>query len=182
MKFSIFTSTTWIQKRISESNEVDFDVVEPELFGLPLFTEKVFVNIVTILGIARTGKSTLMNSVVGEKVFQTSAEIEGCTQGVWVSNTTKDIGEDGVTIYVDTEGQGNESETTDYKLLMPVLLLSKVIIFNIKGRIAATNVLDELALLVQIGERIKFESVQVTFGHLIITVRDYGLKGMVTVE
>ena len=136
------------------------------------------MNIVTILGIARTGKSTLMNNVVGKEVFQTSDEEEGCTQGVWVSNTTKDTGKNGVTIYVDTEGQGNNSEKTDYKLLMPVLLLSKVIIFNIKGRIAATDVLDELALLVEIGDRIKSESVP--FGHLIITVRDYDLKGIVT--
>ena len=141
---------------------------------------KSFVNIVTILGMARTGKSTLMNSVVGKEVFQTSAEIEGCTQGVWVSNTTKDIGEDGVTVYLDTEGQGNKPVKTDYKLLMPVLLLSKVIIFNIKGRIAATDVLEELALLVQIGDSIKSKSGPVTFGHLIIAVRDYDLNGIVT--
>ena len=121
-----------------------------------------------------------MNSVVGEKVFQTSAEIEGCTQGVWVSNTTKYIGEDGVTVYLDTEGQGNTSVKTDYKLLIPVLLLSKVIIFNIKGRIAATDVLEELALLVQIGDNIKSGSGSVTFGHLIIAVRDYDLNGIVT--
>ena len=138
------------------------------------------MNIVTILGIARTGKSTLMNNVVGKEVFQTSDEEEGCTQGVWVSNTTKDTGKNGVTIYVDTEGQGNNSEKTDYKLLMPVLLLSKVIIFNIKGRIAATDVLEELALLVQIGDSIKSGSGSVTFGHLIIAVRDYDLNGIVT--
>ena len=141
---------------------------------------KRFLNVVAILGMARTGKSTLMNSVVGKEVFQTSAEIEGCTQGVWVSNTTKDTGKNGVTIYVDTEGQGNNSEKTDYKLLMPVLLLSKVIIFNIKGRIAATDVLEELALLVQIGDSIKSGSGSVTFGHLIIAVRDYDLNGIVT--
>ena len=140
---------------------------------------KSFVNIVTILGMARTGKSTLMNSVVGKKAFETSG-VKGCTQGVWVSNTTKDIGEDGVTVYLDTEGQGNKSVKTDYKLLIPVLLLSKVIIFNIKGIIAATDVLEELALLVQIGDSIKSKSGPVTFGHLIIAVRDYYLKGIVT--
>ena len=150
------------------------------LFGAKDFLAKSFLNIVTILGIARTGKSTLMNNVVGKEVFETSDGVKGCTQGVWVSNTTKYIGEDGVTVYLDTEGQGNTSVKTDYKLLIPVLLLSKVIIFNIKGRIAATDVLEELALLVQIGDNIKSGSGSVTFGHLIIAVRDYDLNGIVT--
>ena len=153
--------------------------MEPELFGLPRFKAQAILNVVTILGLARTGKSTLMNNVVGEEVFVTSAEVLACTEGVWVSNTTKDTGKDGVTIYVDTEGQGNESDATDYKLIMPVLLLSKVIIFNIKGRITKTDVLTELALLVEIGDRIKPESDPGSFSHLIIAVRDFDLNGIV---
>ena len=145
---------------------------------MPSFTKMEFLNIVAILGISRTGKSTLMNSVVGKEVFTTSAELKGCTQGVWVSNTAICTGNDaGVTIYVDTEGQGNSSTKTDCKLLMPVLLLSKVIIYNITGKIAVGYVLEELSLLVQISDSIISETLPVKLGHLIIAVRDYDLEG-----
>ena len=49
--------------------------------------------------------------------------------------------------FVDVEGQGDQSEAYDALLVTPLLLLSKVILFNWKGGVEKTSMLKLLATL-----------------------------------
>lgn len=164
------------QKAGKDGVEID----EPKIFKKPEegLLKKVFLNIVTILGSARGGKSTLMNKIIGKDVFATSDSMYGCTEGVWLFEDHEDIA-DGAVMYVDTQGQDNNTFENDSKLLAPVVFLSKVIILNIMGAILQQQVLEKLKIFLHICERIQLQENKNLFklGHLIITVRDYNFKG-----
>ena len=83
----------------------------------------------------------------------------------------------GYAFFVDTEGRGNQDDDNDITLLTPILLLSKVILFNWKGGLQIIQILNELAILVEVAKRVSSDSSQ-TFGHLFIVLRDFDFKGM----
>jgi hypothetical protein len=112
------------------------------------------VNLITIFGAARTGKSTLMSLLCGEQgLFRSSAGGESFTQGIILANffssleafSSQDggecvspdsvsVGEDGLVVgFVDAEGQGDKGMQYDLKLVSAPVLLSKIVIFNWKG-------------------------------------------------
>ena len=112
------------------------------------------VNLITIFGAARTGKSTLMSLLCGEQgLFRSSAGGESFTQGIMIANffssleafSSQDGGEcvspdsgsgeeDGLVVgFVDAEGQGDKGMRYDLKLTSAPLLLSNTVIFNWKG-------------------------------------------------
>ena len=69
---------------------------------------------------------------------------------------------------------------SDVTLLTPVLLLSKVILFNWKGGLQKTKILDELAILVEVANSVSsknFSDDSPTFGHLHIVLRDFHFDG-----
>lgn len=112
------------------------------------------VNLVSIVGPARNGKSSLMNAVIGDgDTFKMSAAVKPCTEGGDLSPYTarlsdfelKDVGKGGVgrergastssygdldvdafVAFADVEGHGDESIEHDVRLATPFLLLSKV--------------------------------------------------------
>ena len=152
------------------------EILELEQFNTLRINKKNSLNIVAIVGIARAGKSTLMNCLAGDNVFKTSRSYIPSTHGVWLSKSTK-IGDNGVVVYVDTEGEGNDCTDNDVKLLTPVLMLSKVVILNVGGKVLVGELLEKLELLVHIAKRIKNKkNDQFKFGHLIIAVRDYDFE------
>ena len=89
-------------------------------------------------------------------------------------------------LFVDTEGQGDEDVDSDTTLLTPVLLLSKVILFNWKGGLQRNMILDELAIVVEVGNCVSSKSSSnfngKTFGHLRIVLRDFHFKGAITLR
>jgi hypothetical protein len=112
------------------------------------------VNLITIFGAARTGKSTLMSLLCGEQgLFRSSAGGESFTQGIMIANFFSSLeafssqdggecvspysgsGEEGglVVGFVDAEGQGDKGMKYDLKLTSAPLLLSNTVIFNWKG-------------------------------------------------
>ena len=120
-----------------------------------------------------------MNCLIGESVFNTSDEGDVCTKGVQIANVMHKVKDEGCVFFLDTEGQGDED--SDITLLTPILLLSKVILFNWKGRMQTNQILNELAILVEVANRVSFDSFKdstSTFGHLIIVFRDYHFTGM----
>ena len=161
-------------RRNPETEHVE--ISEPEQFNTARINNNDFFNIVTIVGSARTGKSTLMNRLVESDVFKTSKSRRACTEGVCLSEL-KNVGGNGVVVYADTEGKGNNNINNDNKLLMPVVLLSKVVIFNVWKQVLVERQLDELEIFVHIGDRIKLgDDHPLKFGHLIIAVRDYDFE------
>lgn len=117
-------------------------------------------NLISIFGRARQGKSTLMNCLAGENdIFRISNAKDSCTQGIDISDKWLDINEfskiDGGTAckpsehsikigFVDAEGQGDKDVSYDAKLVCPILLASKCVIFNWRGDLQKDHILSQL--------------------------------------
>ena len=122
-----------------------------------------------------------MNCLVGATVFNTSDEGDVCTKGVEIANMMHPVKDEGCVFFVDTEGQGDEDDQSDITLLTPILLLSKVILFNWKGGRQKNKILEHLAIYIEVAKRVSsnsFEDKTSTFGHLNIVLRDYHFRGM----
>ena len=105
--------------------------------------EDQVVNVLTIVGAAKQGKSFLMNALTGfDNVFPVSPEPTACTAGADLSPILMRLpeftrGGGGVAAsspcqphptvaFVDMEGQGDKSPEHDVRLATPFLLVSKV--------------------------------------------------------
>ena len=165
------------------SNETarNFKFLTPELLQHSDVASSTFLNFVPILGPARQGKSFLMNCLMGESVFDTADTIDVCTKGVHIASVKHQVENGGYFFFVDTEGQGDEDVGSDITLLTPILLLSKVILFNWKGGVQKNQILNELAILAKAANCVSskcFKDNKSTFGHLNIVLRDFHFKGM----
>ncbi|KAI9907421.1 hypothetical protein PsorP6_004597 [Peronosclerospora sorghi] len=150
------------------------------------------INLISIFGAARQGKSFLMNLLADQQdLFKISNLREPCTQGVDLSGhfvplskfsgfngcpplkskTIKDIHIG----FVDAEGQGDRDITYDSRLVSPVLLASKVVIFNWKDSLQADRMLNLLAVLARAAQGIEVADGANTkvFGHLHLVFRDW---------
>ena len=117
-------------------------------------------------------------------MFGTADTMHVCTKGVQVANFFHEVGSEGSALFVDTEGQGDEDVDSDTTLLTPIVLLSKVILFNWKGGMQKNQILNELALLVEVGDCVSsnsFKDGKSKFGHLHVVLRDFHFKGMLEV-
>ena len=114
-------------------------------------------------------------------MFDTSDTIDVCTKGIKIASVGHQIANRGCAFFVDTEGQGDEDVKSDIILLTPILLLSKVILFNWKGGVQKDTILNELAIFVEVANYVsskRFEKDRPTFGHLNIVMRDFQLQGI----
>lgn len=108
------------------------------------------INLLSIVGPARHGKSSLMNTILGTGgTFAMSDSVKACTKGGDLSRSVVRLAElesadryqsdlvgfrtspnrdpnDMYVAFADVEGQGDESEEHDVRLATPFLLLSKV--------------------------------------------------------
>ncbi|CAN0253612.1 unnamed protein product [Ectocarpus sp. 12 AP-2014] len=187
------------------------------------FPSKKPLNLITIWGNARTGKSFLMNALIAPEsddnnntssdkdVFAVAGGSRPCTVGASISTTTRsleqissasspppstaasgggrrswwwgssseqasteasqpqqlpDIG------FVDVEGQGDNGDSYDTKLVAPLLLLSKVVIYNWQGLPNRATTLDKLSAMTYAASLLSPEEREDSFGHLIILLRD----------
>ena len=150
--------------------------------------------IISIFGRARQGKSFLMNMLAGEReIFAISNKKDSCTQGVEVSDkwltleAFSKIDNDSalkaapaVRIgFVDAEGQGDKDVSYDAELVCPILLVSKLVIFNWKGDLQKDHLLQTLGVMSRAAKNVRDESGsgggagQPPFGHLHIVFRDW---------
>jgi Guanylate-binding protein, N-terminal domain len=125
------------------------------------------LNIISIFGRARQGKSFLMNCLAGEEqIFKISNEKESCTKGIdisdkWMSVTdfSKVNGgspcEGNLQIgFVDAEGQGDRDVAYDANLVCPILLASKCVIFNWKGDLQKDHIISTLGIMSRAAENV----------------------------
>lgn len=151
------------------------------------------INLIAIFGRARQGKSFLMNCLTGETdVFKISNAKESCTQGIdisnkWLSvkefasidsNTKSTTSAPSIRIgFVDAEGQGDKDVTYDARLVCPILLASKVVIFNWKGDLQKDEIIERLGVMAKAASNVNNDSIHKTFGHLHIIFRDWQSVG-----
>ena len=125
-----------------------------------LASSREALNLVTIFGPSRSGKSTLLNTLIEAEVFKTDGGDAPCTQGAelspffpeWAlnekSSATLPVA------FVDLEGQGDKGDVYDIRLIAPLLTTSKVLIFNVQGRPNKADILGRLGVLNDAASRL----------------------------
>ena len=106
------------------------------------------IAILCIAGCYRTGKSFLMNQLIGAteaKKFKVDPSVNACTRGLWIYSepiTLEKEGEVFDIFVMDSEGLGgvDKNQNYDMKIFTLTVLLSSFLIFNQVG------VIDEAAI------------------------------------
>jgi predicted GTPase len=97
--------------------------------------------ITSIAGRYRSGKSFLLNKLIGKDVFGVSSSVSSCTQGIdmWCESASKDANT--VVVFLDTAGLDDTENCGipdhDIKLMMLTIMISSVFIY------AVNSVIDE---------------------------------------
>lgn len=196
----------------SKTNE--FSVTPEATKFLESFGEEDNFNIIFIFGNARSGKSFLMNQIItgagGNGKFKVMNQAQPCTKGIDLSRFVidqREFGSDGDTpqdiegaktrlAFVDVEGQGaDQDEKYDTLLALPLLLTSKVVIFNHKGAPTVHAMLSRIGVLARAAEWVTTMAEQEgkddtedadeddemekpkKFGHLHVVFRDFSFRG-----
>lgn len=128
------------------------------------------IAVVAIAGLYRTGKSYLLNLLLGRdqesEMFDVGATVNACTKGIWIwgqpaANQNlhpafKHLSKDTTIVFMDTEGLGStqRSQTQDTRIFALALLLSSMFIYNSRGVIDA-NAIEDLSLVVNLTKYIQ---------------------------
>ncbi len=133
---------------------------------------------VSIVGIYRSGKSTILNMICPSQPFPTSDNVKPQTLGLWMSKILYPIDKDKFILFIDSEGLGATSatESHDFNIFSLCILLCSKIIFNSKGALD-TKSFHELQFAANIANLIKTNS-EFKLGEtsLLWVLRDFELK------
>ncbi|KUF98520.1 hypothetical protein AM588_10010020 [Phytophthora nicotianae] len=159
------------------------------------------IAVVAIAGLYRTGKSYLLNLLLGRdqesEMFDVGATVNACTKGIWIwgqpagSQTRhpafKHLSKDTTIVFMDTEGLGStqRSQTQDTRIFALALLLSSTFIYNSRGVIDASAI-EDLSLVVNLTKYIQAKAhktetedgseLSVFFPDFLWVVRDFTLQ------
>lgn len=89
-----------------------------------------------MMGPTLSGKSTLLNQLIGQHIFQVGTTTNALTRGLWVY--PYHVGDlDCTILFIDSEGFDNAhgSEGDETKLILTMMLISKLILHNSFGAI-----------------------------------------------
>ncbi|KAG6971867.1 hypothetical protein JG688_00004263 [Phytophthora aleatoria] len=159
------------------------------------------IAVVAIAGLYRTGKSYLLNLLLGRDqesdMFDVGATVNACTKGIWIwgqpaTNQSrhpafKHLSKDTNIVFMDTEGLGStqRSQTQDTRIFALALLLSSMFIYNSRGVIDASAI-EDLSLVVNLTKYIQAKAhdgeaedgaeLSVFFPDFLWVVRDFTLQ------
>jgi len=159
--------------------------VEPEAHA---FLESLQgpVTVCSVVGNYRTGKSFLLNKLVGgSSTFMVSGTTASCTKGLWIMRRTLRSPDGTNVLIVDTEGLGSMSatETHDLRVFSLALLLSSTFLYNSTGAITEAT-LNNLSLVASLTEHVRVTAGETTdasalaecFPNFVYVARDFSLQ------
>eukprot|EP00092_Neocalanus_flemingeri_P011002 GFUD01011847.1.p1 GENE.GFUD01011847.1~~GFUD01011847.1.p1 ORF type:complete len:754 (-),score=206.68 GFUD01011847.1:94-2355(-) len=144
--------------------------------------------IISVAGIYRTGKSYLLNRLLGKQIgFPLGSTVQSETKGIWIwiSPHPQDSGK--MMVLLDTEGLADPEKgdaTHDAKIFCLALLLSSTFVYNSKGTID-NNSLQDLQMTTELSSHIRLkardsqedeEDLEAIFPKFVWAVRDFFLK------
>uniref|UniRef100_H3GES9 GB1/RHD3-type G domain-containing protein n=1 Tax=Phytophthora ramorum TaxID=164328 RepID=H3GES9_PHYRM len=159
------------------------------------------IAVVAIAGLYRTGKSYLLNLLLGRDqesdMFDVGATVNACTKGIWIWGQPaanqrrhpafKHLSKETTIVFMDTEGLGStqRSQTQDTRIFALALLLSSMFIYNSRGVIDASAI-EDLSLVVNLTKYIQAKAhadqtedgsdLSVFFPDFLWVVRDFTLQ------
>ena len=96
------------------------------------------LNVISVCGKLRTGKSYLMNSLMEANIFGVSDRAKSFTEGAHLSSLivpysklVPSASAQPRIAFVDMEGQSDKGQAYDIKLATPLLIVSKVVLLNV---------------------------------------------------
>ena len=96
------------------------------------------LNVISVCGKLRTGKSYLMNSLMEANIFGVSDRAKSFTEGAHLSSLIVPYSKlvprasaQPRIAFVDMEGQSDKGQAYDIKLATPLLIVSKVVLLNV---------------------------------------------------
>ncbi|KAI4090212.1 MAG: hypothetical protein LQ344_004904 [Seirophora lacunosa] len=193
----------WLEMLLPDSGEVTAGRAAYSLRVIEDPTNKVVrmvtdpLNLISVMGPARSGKSTLMNLLAGCKVtelFPTYPGMETFTKGIYVPTRMLPLPEFSAlegdppvqssnanikVTFVDTEGQGAVGTGYDMSLFSPALISSRVVIYNRTGGLLVEEIINQLGMMTQAAQRLRVGSTDSSgpiFGHLFIIFNQFRLN------
>ena len=193
----------WLEMLLPESGDVKAGLPAYSLRVIEDPTNKVVrmvtdpLNLISVMGPARSGKSTLMNLLAGCKVselFPTYPGMETFTKGIYVPTRMLSLPEFSAlegdpqvqssdsnikVTFVDTEGQGAIGISYDMSLFSPALISSRVVIYNRTGGLLIEEIINQLGMMTQAAQRLRVASDASSgpiFGHLFIVFNQFRLN------
>ena len=193
----------WLEMLLPDSGDVKAGLPAYSLRVIEDPTNKVVrmvtepLSLISVMGPARSGKSTLMNLLAGCRVselFPTYPGMETFTKGIYVPTRMLSLPEFSAlegdppvqssnssikVTFVDTEGQGAIGTSYDMSLFSPALISSRVVIYNRTGGLLVEEIINQLGMMTQAAQRLKSASESSSgpiFGHLFIVFNQFRLN------
>ncbi len=144
------------------------------------------IAIVCVAGLYRTGKSYLLNRLLGRQDgFEIGPTINSCTKGLWIWGEPIYLEDRNLKVLlIDTEGLGSafedRNETIDMEIFCLGVLLSSLFVYNSMKNIDE-NAIESLALVINFAKKIQssfkdLDSYSNNFPSFLWVIRDFALE------